>query len=482
MKKSIYSAGLVILLVSCGLRCNAQTSATGYFMEGYSYRYMMNPALVSEHGFISIPVLGNIQADANYNFGINQFLFPGDNGNLVTFMHPSISASQVLDNMLDMNDFKQNLNIGILNFGFFVGKSFFNFGINMHQDASFGIPKELFSFLKEGMQSSTGNVYDIRNMNMNAKAYVDIAIGGSTPIFENIRVGGRAKLLLGAASAKININQCKIEMSEQNWTVTSDIEATVYGEGVDLSINKDKAPFYVDFGTPSSYGLAGMGFAVDLGATYTPFENMTVSVAVTDLGTMSWNKNATEKIYAKGTATYSGFDNLTSKNMDEELDKQAEALGDQFGKLIEFKEAEPTGNESSKLNTTFTAGLEYGFLQNRLSAGLLYNNTAVEYGSNINDFTISANVRFIKPVQFSASYTFSNYGSGFGAALGIAQVLFIAIDCYSYKLTPQYAPVGKASPSLSIGLNIPLNKMKDARRDLRQLGYFGSLPEVLGIR
>ncbi len=478
MKTSFHKIlGLSVLILSsvCGLQ--AQSARTGYFMEGYSYRYMANPAFAPTHGFVSIPVLGNAMVSANSNTGLNKFMFPGNDGRLMTFLHPDVSSDQFLGGLKDVSRMGQSFHAGIINVGLYFGRSFFTLGVNLHEDVFMNIPKEMFAFLKQGMNCSSVS-YNVAGFNLNANAYLDIALGGSTDIFDNLRVGGRLKLLLGAASADVNVNKMDIAMSEDSWKINSEIEGVLYGEGFNLEF-EDTPPFYVKgLGQFSKFGVAGTGLAVDLGATYSPFEYMTISLAVTDLGFMTWKKSAASKLQSKGEVTVNGLSNLTKKDFEEgstTVDDYFKKIGEDLETMYKFNEVDVTEDGKGKLHTTITAGLEYGFLENRLSAGLLYNNIANPCGANVNDFTMSANLRFIKAVQFSASYSFSNYGHGFGAALGIGEVLFLAIDNYSPYISRQGVPLRETSPAVTIGLNVPLNKKDLSKRTPGTLGYFGSL-------
>ncbi|MDE5634365.1 MAG: hypothetical protein K2I51_06845, partial [Muribaculaceae bacterium] len=43
----------------------AQNTNSGYFLEGYTYRYQMNPAFANDRNFVSMPALGNINVSMN---------------------------------------------------------------------------------------------------------------------------------------------------------------------------------------------------------------------------------------------------------------------------------------------------------------------------------------------------------------------------------------------------------------------------------
>ena len=57
MKKIIISIAIILSLSAMTLNAQ-QNLRTGYFMDGYTYAYKMNPAFQGERGFLAIPVLG----------------------------------------------------------------------------------------------------------------------------------------------------------------------------------------------------------------------------------------------------------------------------------------------------------------------------------------------------------------------------------------------------------------------------------------
>ena len=56
----------------------AQTLRTSYFLESMPMRHRLNPALVSDRGYISIPAIGNINAATQSNVGLTAFRCPTD--------------------------------------------------------------------------------------------------------------------------------------------------------------------------------------------------------------------------------------------------------------------------------------------------------------------------------------------------------------------------------------------------------------------
>ena len=65
---------LLPLYVFCTVS-SAQSLRSGYFLEGYTYRHLMNPAFSPERNYIAVPGIGNINVGAQSNVGLNTFIY-----------------------------------------------------------------------------------------------------------------------------------------------------------------------------------------------------------------------------------------------------------------------------------------------------------------------------------------------------------------------------------------------------------------------
>ena len=63
------------LLLSAVTAIAQQNLRTAYFLDGYTYKYKMNPALAPERSFISVPVLGNLSLGLESDLGLSNFLY-----------------------------------------------------------------------------------------------------------------------------------------------------------------------------------------------------------------------------------------------------------------------------------------------------------------------------------------------------------------------------------------------------------------------
>jgi len=60
MKTTDIKYALAAGLFATALTAAAQDTYSGYFLDNYTYRYQMNPAMGNRSNFVSMPVLGNI--------------------------------------------------------------------------------------------------------------------------------------------------------------------------------------------------------------------------------------------------------------------------------------------------------------------------------------------------------------------------------------------------------------------------------------
>ena len=172
-----------------------QALRSGYFLEGYEYRHVMNPAFGPDRkGFVSFPFLGNINVGMSGNMGVSNFLYKTPDGGLTTFLNESVTASDFLGGI------NQNNRLAI--------------GINLRTNVSATLPYELFEFMKVGGKGDN-TVYHMENIGVSSKAYVELALGHSRDINEQWRVGGKLKFLLGGLNASAMIDRMDVEMTDE---------------------------------------------------------------------------------------------------------------------------------------------------------------------------------------------------------------------------------------------------------------------------
>ena len=148
MRKYInFILGALILQIAASTLIAQPVAKIGYFMDNATHKHLMNPALVPARGYLSYPALGSFDLDLRSNLSLPQFLYPGSNGQLVTFLHEDVTPEQFLSQLSPENFLKVNQRLSILSFGAYFGRSFWTFEVASRINAGLNIPEEFFAFL-----------------------------------------------------------------------------------------------------------------------------------------------------------------------------------------------------------------------------------------------------------------------------------------------------------------------------------------------
>ncbi|MDE6040913.1 MAG: hypothetical protein K2F99_04990, partial [Muribaculaceae bacterium] len=82
-KKYIALAAFAVAAISA----QAQNTVTGYFLDDYTYRFQMNPALGNSRNFVGMPALANLNVGMQGNLHLKDVLYNID-GRTTTFINP----------------------------------------------------------------------------------------------------------------------------------------------------------------------------------------------------------------------------------------------------------------------------------------------------------------------------------------------------------------------------------------------------------
>lgn len=476
IKKCSYYCGTSILLwLVCVFAAVAQQPLrSGYFLDGFYYRHQLNPAFAAERNYISIPVLGNINIEAQGNIGVSTFLYPYQGDRLTTFLNESVGTDEFIGKLKDRNRFNVNLNLSVLSFGFHKWGGFNTFDINLKSSTGFSLPSQLFEFMKLGMQGESTE-YRMDNINIHTNNYAEVALGHSRQINERLRVGGKFKLLVGLGNASVKMNDVRVNLSQDKWMVQANGEMNTSvkglyiptkqesGKDVNTEAEKDLVDWEnIDFDTP---GLSGMGAAIDLGASYKLNNEITLSAALLDFGFISW-RNTIHAVTSNKPWEFSGFQNIAidSDLGDDDpnsLESQIDDLGKGLEEYASFHRRSTGGSRTAMLGATLNLGAEYVLpVYRKLKFGFL-STTRINGKYSWSEGRLSANVAPVSWFEAGVNYGLSSFGSSFGWIINFHPAgfnFFIGMDHLMVKVTPQYFPVHRANANFSIGFNVPFGK------------------------
>ena len=458
MKKIFHLAALLAGACLLTTRVPAQQLRTAYFMDKAPVRTYLNPALRPERGYINIPALGHTQVEFMSNsLSLDNILYPSPSGSgLVTFLDSRIDADRLLRDLKERNNLGADLRIGVLGVGFYTGDAFWSVDLSARVSTGVTLPEGLFEFAKRG-SGYDGRIYDLKDMQVDANSFAELAIGYSRPVNDRLTVGGKVKILAGLVNSRMKFDKMRIQMSQERWEVEAEGSFDMNANGLtipDKTDEEDGSP-YLDMNDIdlSPTGPCGYGGAIDLGVSYKLLDNLTLSGALIDLGFIDWSARNAVSGRSADRYSFTGF----------ELEGEGETNTGDFDKLARFRRVE-SRNHTTRLTTTLNLAGEYTILNDKIGFGLL-SSTQFLTTSTFTELTLSANFRPIDWFSASVSYSFihSKFDT-FGIALNFSPSwinFFVGTDYMFTRITPQWVPVSQRSANLFLGLSIPLKRGKN---------------------
>ncbi len=476
MKRTKIIALVAGMLLAPATLFAQQALRSAYFLDGYSYRHQMNPALAPERGYVSMPILGNINLGTMSNVGVSTFLYKTGNPDkpLTTFMNESVSPGEFLDELKGRNRLNMELNMTLLSVGFRKWGGFNTVDLNFRSGMRANLPKELFEFMKLGM-TGPNTQYQIEDIGLSSTNYAELALGHSRQLNDKWRVGAKVKFLFGLADLKMNLDKMNITMTDQQWMVDAEGEFNAAAKGLTIPSkqeNRYMAPGDEDAtlmdweeAEYDSPGLSGFGLAFDLGATYQVMEGLEVSAGLLDLGFISWNNN-TKAVTKNQPWVFDGFHNVAvedSHGGNNSLEEEFEAIGDDLERLTNFHKEEDGGSRTRGLGATLNLGAKYTLpFYKKVNVGFL-SSTRINGRYSWSEGRFSANYAPVKCFDASVNYAISSFGSSLGWVLNLHTKgfgFFVGADHQFFKVTPQYVPVNKMNMNFSLGINFTLGANK----------------------
>lgn len=466
MKKSLRYMAAALTMAAAILPTSAQELRTSYFMETSNYRHQMNPALL-DSPYVGL-LFSNINIGMTGNIGAKQFIFdtnglPGYTGNYryTTFMDPNVDAATFLNKLHDKNRFDLYLNYNLFSVGFKAWGGVNLLELNLRSNTNLTLPKGLFEFAKTAGEKEH---YEFGGLGMRTQNYMELALGHSRDINKQWRVGGKLKFLIGAAYADFTADNVTLDMTEDAWRIQSNAQMKASLLKSDV-IHEDPSKNSAD-GRPRvkeldnfGFSLPGFGMALDLGVTYKPIDNLTLSAAITDLGFISW-KN-THHASSQGDYTFDGFNNIyigSDKDQTEDIDDQFDQIGDDLEEMFSVYD-DGTKTATQALAATLNVGAEYKLpAYDKLKFGFLY--TSRIHGKySWHQGMLNVGVRPVKWFECNVNGAVTSTGVTAGGMLSLKAPHFnfyIAADRFFSKLGKQGVPLNSSNGNITFGMTFPL--------------------------
>lgn len=430
---------LLCLSLMCSIK--AQNLRTAYFMKDAPYRMKSNPSLMPNRGYLYVPFVGSIYASASSSsLGFNDMIDLFSDKKFY-------NNESLMSRLSDRNKINVEQSTDLFAMGWYKGDNFWSINVGVRTDIGGEVSKSVFDFLRETDSETidwSGKQYDLVGNNWDINSYAEVGLGYARAINEKLSVGAKFKVLLGAGNMKFRTNRIYIsthlpqdpnhilpeELASYHAQIKVDaqLEGSFKGWTLDEN-NQDPNNTYIDDVSFKGYGIAGVGGAVDLGVSYKPFRNVTLSASVLDLGFINWDKNSSVFAQAKEDIDYKGSDYpLTAEGL-AQFSADASNFLDRVdhGDLLNLDLLRLSENEKRKrttsLSSTVVLGAEYACFNDRLSFGAL-STTRFLKPKTWSEVTLSTNFRPKKWFNLSLSYSLiQSHAQSFGIAMKLGPVL-----------------------------------------------------------
>ncbi len=413
MNKKFFVLTAMMLLMP--VMMGAQTLKGSYFLDNSLNRNKLNPAFAPNVDYFQIPVIGNFGLGIYSNLNLTDFLYPM-NGEVYTFLHQDVTFKQFDAALARKPYLDLALDANLINFGWKWGRGYWTVDVGMRVNGDIDVPRDLFTFMKQG--TNTSEYHNVGGMKVNAVVSATAAIGYSrdlSDVVPGLRVGAKLRAIMPAGYIGANIDEISLTANPDAWTIKTNGVLHTAVKGLNLAFQDGMVTPEID---PSALGLAGFGFSVDLGAEYKLdfdgfINGVHFSAAITDLGKIFYNKDAIIAYKSEREIVWAGIDNILDPDA---INETVNDLSEDFMKLLELEEMEDPGKILGSTTPSFYVGAEMPFLNNTMSVGLLYS-ARKSWKYTRHEMTLSYNANPLPWLAAGVNYSFLNTGRTLGFML-----------------------------------------------------------------
>jgi len=424
---------LILAFVLGCLNAKSQMPTSMYFLETIPQSNFMNAAMAPRcNTFIGLP---SVYFNLQHNMPINTLLQKTDSGT-VSFLSPYYDLGKLESKLGAGFNIRNNIVVTPISFGVRLNKGYFTFAFSNKTEVNGTIPTDFFTIPNKHF-FPTNTTYDFAGIGLDAQIYNEYAFGYSRNITRKLRVGGRFKILQGLASVVSDVSKMQITTSENlitnnewNLNVNGDIytsgpltvipkeDGTIDTLKIDEKLEGSDA---MQLATDYATNFSNLGFAFDMGATYTLNYSWSFSAAINNLGLIRWN-NSLNSIHFNGDYEFGGLD-LTGETIDS-TEQATDELMDSIQTVVNYH----AENKAfiTRPTTMLHIGSQYN-VSHYFSAGIL-SSTSFNRNYFHQEFTLSANLNTFKGgLTTNLNYNIALNGeqyAGFGLAFKLLPIQF----------------------------------------------------------
>lgn len=298
----------------------AQVETTSYLMNALPQYVNSNPAFVPKYKFtLGLPVISSFQASyTNNGFNYND-LVKKENGKYVA------DLSTWAKNLPSKNYVGTSFQTDLFRLGIRINaKMYFTLSSTLKGNGRAMIPKEMASLLVNGTSPYIGQTITM-SPEIQLNSYLENAIGASIQVTDELRVGGRIKILNGLVSAKTETSAFGLSLND-TYQITATGNLRVSSSGL-YNFTDSNFSFENEY---RNY-FKNTGWGVDLGATYKLMDKITLAASLVDIGQINWKNNLYEYSLTNASYTFDGIqiDQLLDGNSSY-FDAQMDSLEKEF--------------------------------------------------------------------------------------------------------------------------------------------------------
>ena len=365
MKLKLILSATLFLLLAAPQPARSQELENGYFLGGNPYAFRLNPAFQSERNIVSI-ALGGTGLGFKSNLGVSTLFYPDANGRLYTFMNERVQAADFMKKIGQRNYLDLDSRVNLLTVGFWSWSRFFTIDFNVRSLNSVSLPYDLFSFLKGGTE--TRQSFDMSGMGVRSKEFVEAAFGWSNNYDDVFNLGVRVKALVGIGEAEIQARNLRMNLTGERWEIQAQSVLNASSPSLTYSRNGDELDLESIRFNEGTYGPAGYGMALDLGASWNVHPCVTLSASLLDLGTIRWNREI-QGVSPAASYTWNPSEQDYADSWQEEMGDAFEEMTD----LFRFQDKSGSGAAFEMMPFRVLLGAEFRMpFYDRLSVGALY--------------------------------------------------------------------------------------------------------------
>ncbi|MBP5419505.1 MAG: hypothetical protein J6Y72_06825 [Bacteroidales bacterium] len=479
-----------LILLTCCAHIQAQKANNIYFMKHNPLRHELNPSFMPEEGFrgyLGFPAMTSLDMGFSDNSYIFNDLCKVKNGELVTVFDndSDLGLRYLLTSAHKSVKLDMYGDVGLFNLGIKKNDTYWMFGAKTKFEMNTSLPTQIIKDILEIVDNGARNTsHKFEKFAIAASLYNEYSMGVAHK-FGQITIGGKLKFLQGYANMKSDMQDLQLDIVNDHWKLTGAAEfyflvngMKLYKDGNSITVEDEESDNPMDLLKSNGYGLA-----MDLGANMKLGDRIRLSASVIDLGFIKWKQKA-NKLSADLDIEFDMPARTEDQSVGDYLDKLQEVLSDatdedNYDYWVEDKPV----SYRSMLSTKFYAGVEFSWLEDKMSASLL-SKTWIYSGNGRQDLVLAWNARPAKFFDCVISYDILNghFGSlGYGMNFNAGPInFFVTMDDiplrYSDKIksggSSYRIPSHLSQVHFSMGLNFLIGWRKsDTETDKSKFVY-----------